>query len=369
MTTERLSLKHAKLGCENSSNLKTPGEDFLIFNPTRQVGGLAVGFSEMTPEKSYVDISSEVSADFFSALWANYFLTVILTLEDDENVNRFMTDLTSWASKYVLLVHELDTEEEREAAVGELPFSNYATLSVQSAKDSATLIDELCFAEVHERKKGSVPFLRKMKLSPTPFKPESALASIIALAKWVHGEQPFFLTELPRFSLEIIERAKLISVNSTKDFRFQSLCATNTYEAVEVAMAKIMEDAEGSADNDYGFSDAHPTKVSSAAGADESLSGQSLGQGTFTGANGNTYTGEWAEGKFHGQGTYTWANGDTYTGECAEGKFHGQGTFTYADGRKYIGERKDNLPWKGIEYDKDGNITVKFKEGVKSELP
>lgn len=47
----------------------------------------------------------------------------------------------------------------------------------------------------------------------------------------------------------------------------------------------------------------------------------------------------------------------------------GQGTYTYADGLKYVGEWKDNLPWKGIEYDKDGNISVQFKEGVKSELP
>ena len=33
------------------------------------------------------------------------------------------------------------------------------------------------------------------------------------------------------------------------------------------------------------------------------------GYGTFTGANGGKYVGEWKNGKYHGQGTYTNADG------------------------------------------------------------
>ena len=49
------------------------------------------------------------------------------------------------------------------------------------------------------------------------------------------------------------------------------------------------------------------------------------GQGTYTYADGATYSGEFKDGKFNGQGTYTYANGDTYTGEWKDGKQHGQG--------------------------------------------
>jgi hypothetical protein len=80
------------------------------------------------------------------------------------------------------------------------------------------------------------------------------------------------------------------------------------------------------------------------------------------------YVGDYKDNKQHGQGTATYANGDVYVGEWKDGSENGQGTYTYADGLKYVGEWKDNLPWKGIEYDKDGNISVQFKEGVKSEL-
>ena len=68
-------------------------------------------------------------------------------------------------------------------------------------------------------------------------------------------------------------------------------------------------------------------------------------------------------------GTWTDAYGNKYVGEFKDNKSHGQGPLAYADERKYVGEFKESLPWKGLEYDKDGNITFKVKEGVKSELP
>ena len=58
------------------------------------------------------------------------------------------------------------------------------------------------------------------------------------------------------------------------------------------------------------------------------------------------YTGERnSDGRPHGQGTEIKANGDTYTGEWKDGKENGQGTYTYADGTvTYTGEWKDGGP-------------------------
>ena len=54
------------------------------------------------------------------------------------------------------------------------------------------------------------------------------------------------------------------------------------------------------------------------------------------------YTGERnSDGKRHGTGTYTYADGATYSGAWKDGKRHGQGTKTYADGAMYTGEWKD----------------------------
>ena len=44
---------------------------------------------------------------------------------------------------------------------------------------------------------------------------------------------------------------------------------------------------------------------------------------------------------------------------------HGQGTYTAEKGNKFVGEMKDNKPWNGIIYDKDGKITEKVENGEK----
>jgi hypothetical protein len=87
------------------------------------------------------------------------------------------------------------------------------------------------------------------------------------------------------------------------------------------------------------------------------------GQGTYTYANGEKYVGEFKDDKSHGQGTHTWANGDKYVGEFKDDKKHGQGTYTWANGEKYVGEFKDDKSngigtyyyladnqWKGDKY-------------------
>ena len=86
-----------------------------------------------------------------------------------------------------------------------------------------------------------------------------------------------------------------------------------------------------------------------------------------------TYAGEVSLGRIvwngvpHGQGTYTFASGEKYVGESKDGKRNGQGTLTFADGSKYVGEWKDGNPWKGTEYDKDGNVNATYSEGVETE--
>ena len=62
-------------------------------------------------------------------------------------------------------------------------------------------------------------------------------------------------------------------------------------------------------------------------------------------------------------GTYTSAKGDKYVGEFRDGKYHGQGTETFGGG-KYVGEYKDGKRWEGTKYDKDGNVTFTYSEGV-----
>lgn len=55
--------------------------------------------------------------------------------------------------------------------------------------------------------------------------------------------------------------------------------------------------------------------------------------------NGNSYAGEWLNGKPNGQGTYTFKNtGDTYKGQFADSKFNGTGVFTWANGTQYVGQ-------------------------------
>lgn len=50
------------------------------------------------------------------------------------------------------------------------------------------------------------------------------------------------------------------------------------------------------------------------------------GKGTAIGVD--TYIGKFFKGWPDGAGTYTWANGDTYTGDFKEGKRHGEGKLT-----------------------------------------
>ena len=57
-----------------------------------------------------------------------------------------------------------------------------------------------------------------------------------------------------------------------------------------------------------------------------------------------------------------------YQGQVKDGKPNGLGVIIYPDGRKYEGEFKDGKIWKGITYDKNGNIKYKVVNGKEIEL-
>jgi hypothetical protein len=71
--------------------------------------------------------------------------------------------------------------------------------------------------------------------------------------------------------------------------------------------------------------------------------------------------------KEDGQCNWIYIGEAVYVEERKAGTKNGQGTYTFADGRNYFGEWKDGNPWWGIEYDKDGNETAIYVEGIRTE--
>jgi len=83
------------------------------------------------------------------------------------------------------------------------------------------------------------------------------------------------------------------------------------------------------------------------------------GQGTYTGASGEKYVGEYKDGLPNGQGTATYPNRDKYVGKVKNSKMHGRengiktllmfkmhgrGTYTFANGTVVVGIfKKDEL--------------------------
>mmetsp|Transcript_36456 Transcript_36456/g.66341 ORF Transcript_36456/g.66341 Transcript_36456/m.66341 type:complete len:284 (+) Transcript_36456:526-1377(+) len=66
--------------------------------------------------------------------------------------------------------------------------------------------------------------------------------------------------------------------------------------------------------------------------------GKRSGQGKYTYASGDVYEGEWKEGAYSGLGKFTYASGAVYEGEWAEGVRSGKGKYTYKNGKMYKGE-------------------------------
>ena len=95
--------------------------------------------------------------------------------------------------------------------------------------------------------------------------------------------------------------------------------------------------------------------------------GKKHGKGTFTFSNGEKFVGEWGGENYNGHGTYTFPDGERYEGDFKEGQYHGQGILTLPDGGELVGEFRDQEPWNVTEYDKEGNITERWVNGVEQE--
>ncbi|KAM5551644.1 phosphatidylinositol 4-phosphate 5-kinase 6 [Rosa sericea] len=73
-------------------------------------------------------------------------------------------------------------------------------------------------------------------------------------------------------------------------------------------------------------------------------------------ANGDFYTGQWANSYAHGQGKYLWADGCMYVGEWQKGKTAGKGKFSWPSGATYEGDFKNGF------MDGKGTYTGSFGE-------
>lgn len=92
------------------------------------------------------------------------------------------------------------------------------------------------------------------------------------------------------------------------------------------------------------------------------------GEGTAKFINGDSYIGQYLNGKRHGTGTYKHANNCQYTGQWDNGLKHGQGTLTYPDKGQYTGDwvagKRDGY---GVYSYKGGDVySGGWKGGVKS---
>ncbi|CAL6088243.1 Conserved_hypothetical protein [Hexamita inflata] len=70
--------------------------------------------------------------------------------------------------------------------------------------------------------------------------------------------------------------------------------------------------------------------------------------GTVNYANGDVYSGNWANGMRNGTGKQIFSNGDEYEGEWMNDQYHGLGVLTFADGSQYSGTFVNNLYSEGV---------------------
>ena len=68
--------------------------------------------------------------------------------------------------------------------------------------------------------------------------------------------------------------------------------------------------------------------------------------------------------KEDGQCNWIYIDEAVYVEERKAGTKNVQRTYPWSDGRRYVGEWKNGNPWIGIEYDKDGNVTAFYVEGI-----
>ena len=84
--------------------------------------------------------------------------------------------------------------------------------------------------------------------------------------------------------------------------------------------------------------------------------GKAHGQGKTSWPNGGSHTGSYKKGNADGLGTTIWSNGGQYIGHFLDNKRHGQGKYTYLDGRTREGTFVDGTFQRGVERTPSGSI-------------
>lgn len=97
--------------------------------------------------------------------------------------------------------------------------------------------------------------------------------------------------------------------------------------------------------------------------------GNRQGTGKMTYESGAYYDGGFLDGKFHGgDGIYKWADGDEYSGAWAEGERHGVGLFKKADGSVEISEYDKGQPkGDGVAWSPDRTKAYRVSGGGKGK--
>lgn len=81
------------------------------------------------------------------------------------------------------------------------------------------------------------------------------------------------------------------------------------------------------------------------------------GQGIYTWPNGDTYNGQWKQGKMEGQGTLRYHGGEQYTGSFSNNKRDGSGTMKWANNEQYEGNwEKDFMSGEGTYTFANGDV-------------
>jgi len=102
--------------------------------------------------------------------------------------------------------------------------------------------------------------------------------------------------------------------------------------------------------------------VSDYEGGRDKDTGLYAGQGKATFVTGQTYEGEWANGKMHGTGTFTWTTGVLYKGPVLENRLSGKALLKWPGGNVYDGEVVD-----GYRQGKGKFVMVKESDEVEDE--
>ncbi|MEY8848030.1 hypothetical protein AB9K26_04405 [Psychroserpens sp. XS_ASV72] len=145
----------------------------------------------------------------------------------------------------------------------------------------------------------------------------------------------------------------------------------NGLELIDMDLRKAL--VYDSKDNSYGVvtldADAkpiHSVKLRYTNTGNCLLGNCSNGEGYYEWSKGNTYFGEWQNGRQHGIGEAVFNGNESYHGEWQDGKRHGMGVYSWSQNKYYFGEWKNGtIHGKGVMYYKENDYQAGYWENGK----